>query len=127
MSSTVKVGAYVSANDKPSFTGTVVADTFEAYPCPSDMFLIRTGPASDPWFTFGQLTGRTRRRWGYVDTPTINRFAVITTVTMRGDTPTIIGVPGQRLTGTWFCRPCDVVDSVEAKAVEAAVRLIEAS
>lgn len=102
---TVRNGAIVVSNENAARTGTVVADPCEGYPCPAGMFLINTGTVSDPWYTFGMLTGRTRRRWGYVDTPSIVRF-MVDTVAENG---TILGKPGRKLTGTWYTRPQDVV------------------
>lgn len=104
---TVKVGARVTSNTDLAYSGVVVAEPVDGgYPCDPDMFVIATGPASDPWFTFGRLTGRTRRRWGYVDCPTVERFAV-DTIARDG---VILGVPGRRLPGTWFVRPVDVAE-----------------
>lgn len=102
---TVRIGAIVQPNDNASLYGKVVADPCEGYPCPAGMFLINTGTDSDPWYTFGMLTGRTRRRWGYVDTPSIVRFAV-DTIARDG---VILGMPGRKLTGTWYTRPQDVI------------------
>lgn len=118
MPSTVKVGSTIQAcegRNGAALYGRIVADPCEGYPCPAGMFLINTGTDQDPWFSFGMLTGRTRRKFGYVDCPTVVRFHVETTaITVPdvdgNDRAIIIGVPGSKMTGTWFVRPVDVCD-----------------
>lgn len=58
--------------------------------------------------TYCVLTGRTRKFWG-IDCPTIDRFEITTTVGDLGNGPTVIGVPGARMPGTWAIRPQYVV------------------
>ena len=70
-------------------------------------FVINTGSSENPWFTFGMLTGRTRRQWG-MDMPTIARFEVETVVMDINGRPTIMGIPGARITGTFMTRPENV-------------------
>lgn len=97
---TVKAGSIVVRADDDSRTGMVVTDRTEAYVAPAGMFLINTGTADSPWFTFGMLTGRTRQRWGMA-CPTIARFTV-ETIARDG---VILGVPGDRIPVTWTTRP----------------------
>jgi hypothetical protein len=101
---TLKVGSIVVSNDNAGCSGTVVADPCEGYPAPAGFFLINTGTTQSPWYTFGTLTGRTRRKWGYVDCPTVVRFHV-ETIAKDG---VILGVPGNRIPGTWATRPQNV-------------------
>ena len=70
-------------------------------------FVLNTGTSENPWFTFGRLTGRTRRQWG-MDMPTIDRFEVETVVLTIDGRPTIMGVPGARIVGTFMTRPENV-------------------
>ena len=106
---TVRIGSVISSSDNASRHGRVVADPVEGYPAPAGFFLINTGSDTDPWYTFGMLTGRTRRKWGYVDCPTVVRFHVST---VANDDGVILGVPGARMTDTWFVRPQDVVGTL---------------
>lgn len=105
---TVRTGSTIQSSDRAGRYGRVVADPVDGYPAPAGMFLINTGTDSDPWYTFGMLTGRTRRKWGYVDCPTVTRFHV-ETIARDG---VILGVPGTKMTGTWFVRPQDVVGTL---------------
>jgi len=71
-------------------------------------------PGGDDWFvvanrhigyrTYARFTGRSRKFWG-VHCPTIERFEIETTVEWDRGKPTIVGVLGDRITGTWFVRP----------------------
>lgn len=77
------------------------------------MFVINTGTEDNPWFVFARLTGRTRRQWGMA-MPTIDLFqvdpVVLDTVMPDGIVrPSIWGVPGRRMVGTWMTRPENVV------------------
>ena len=115
----VKTGAIVCRTENKGFSrnldGTVIEND-GAYIPDADQFLINTGTSIDfPYITFGALTGRTRRMWG-MDMPTIERYEVLTVVrdiempdgTVR---PSIMGVPGDRITGTFVTRPENVVDA----------------
>ena len=116
----VRVGATVFATGDTRRTGIVAGNPFGAYPAVEDglLFLVNTGTATHPFFTFGMLTGNTRRMFGRngIDCPTIALFHVETTAItvpdVNGDDQAIvIGVPGDRIPGTWAVRPENVVSS----------------
>jgi hypothetical protein len=100
--SEVKVGATIVASFDDRRIGTIVTE--QSLRCPDGVFVINTGTADQPWFTFGMLTGRTRQRWGMA-MPTIARFEC-DTVVIDG---AIWGVPGKRIDGTFLIRPEYVV------------------
>lgn len=107
---TVKVGAIVVRSDDNRRSGHVAALRDYDLETVAGMFLVNTGTTNDPWFSYGMLTGRTRQRWGMA-CPTIVRFKVDTVVRIIDGSPSIVGVPGNRIAGTWVTRPENVVAS----------------
>lgn len=108
---TVRPGVTVAlATDDRRLGRVVTSPTAEGLiPSVDGMFVINTGTSESPYFTFALLTGRTRRMWG-MDCPTIERF-IVETVVREGDDGSfaIWGVPGDRIAGTFVCRPEYVV------------------
>lgn len=103
----VKPGSIVCRTENKgasrNLDGTVV-DNDGSFVPDADQFIINTGTPEFPFFSFGVLTGRTRRMWG-MSLPTVERFAVETiAVANEQGTFTIVGVPGERIPGTFVTR-----------------------
>ena len=108
MPTTVTPGRSVVSTDTKRYATVVSPAECAGLIAAPGMFVLNTGTADDPYYTFALLTGRTRRQWG-MDMPTIRRFEVDTVVREIDGRYAIVGVPGAAIVGTFMTRPENVV------------------
>jgi hypothetical protein len=96
---TATIGATVWLSEDTYNTCKVIADRWEAYELPEGGMLLESW---NGYITIGVLTGRTRRFFGNIVCPTIDRYEVETFATADG---VIMGRMGDRIAGTSAIRP----------------------